>query len=105
MSKNGTLFFERSFIPKIFWFKFDVTSALVKNIHHKVIMGHHVCFKYGHLSLLIWSKIEMFGSWQRDLKPIVLPWQQHIRYHFASHPMYITGAKFEWQNLNASRNS
>ena len=39
MSKNGTLFFERSFIPKIFWLKFDVTSALVKNIHHKVIWG------------------------------------------------------------------
>ena len=39
MSKNGTLFFERSFIPKIFWLKFDVTSALVKNTHHKVIWG------------------------------------------------------------------
>ena len=64
MSKNGTLFFERSLIPKIFWLKFDVTSALVKNIHQGNI-GHHMCFKYDHLSLLIWSKIEMFGSWQR----------------------------------------
>ena len=98
MSKNGILFFERSFIPKIFWLKFDVTSALVKNIHHKVIWGitcvssMTIC----HLSS---------GSWQRDLKPIVLPLQQHIKYHFASYLMYITGAKFEWHHSNVSRDS
>ena len=68
-------------------------------------MGHHVCFKYDHLPLLIWSEIEMFGSQQRDLKPIVLPWQQHIGYHFASYLMYITGAKFESHRSNVSRDS
>ena len=46
----------------------------------------------------------MFGSWQRDLKPIALPWQQHIGYHFASYLMYITGAKFEWHHSNVFRN-
>ena len=40
---------------------------------------------------------------RKRLEPRVLPWQQHSRCHSVSFVMYISGAKFEEQCFNISR--
>ena len=38
---------------------------------------HLVWFKYDHLSLLVWSKMELLVLGKQGLEPRLLPWQHH----------------------------